>query len=188
VRRTLRRIGLLSILLLAPELAFASEESGGGSHFFWEWANLVLLVVVLVFVARKPVLAYLADRRSDIEGNIEGAEKLFSDAKTRLAEWNARADQLDNEVAEIKRSAKAAAEQERDRLIADARETAERIKGNAQSAVAREVRRAREELRSEATSLAVELAENLLREQVSDADQARLVDEFVTRVESGGTH
>ena len=54
-----------------------------------------------------------------------------------------------------------------------------------------EVARARQELRAEAAELATRLAAELLQEHVGDDDQRRLVDEFVSRVETsagGGTH
>ena len=39
-----------------------------------EAANLVLLLAVLFFVARKPVLTFMGDRRSEIEQNLETIE------------------------------------------------------------------------------------------------------------------
>ena len=47
------------------------------------------------------------------------------------------------------------------------------------------MRRARDLLRAEASELAIELAGERLRQQVSDADRDRLVDEFVARIEAG---
>ena len=79
---------------------------------------------------------------------------------------------------------RAQAENERDRLLADARAAAERIRRDAQLAVEQEARSAREALRNEAAEMAVRLAGDLLKRQVTDADRSRLVDEFVERVES----
>ena len=46
-----------------------------------------------------------------------------------------------------------------------------------------ELRRAQTELRAEASDLAAELAEAILREQVREGDLERLVDEFISHVE-----
>jgi len=176
--------------LLAPVTALAAEGGGHGggegAHvFFWEWLNLLLLVAVLVYFARKPVQAYLADRKSRIESDLASAAKLLGDAEARLADWNARAASLDAEAADIRRAAREAAQEEGARILADARAVAERIQRDAHSALERELHRARGRLRSEVADLAVDLAEKLLREQVQGADRARLVDEFVARIEQG---
>lgn len=183
--RVMLRAAALGPLLL-PAVAFAAEggdHGGVGSHFFWEWANLLLLVATLVYFTRKPVLSYLADRRARTEADLASAAKLLGDAETRLADWNARAARLDEEAAEIRRAAKDAAELDRERILADARAVAERIQRDAHSALDREVQRARARLRAEVGDLAIDLAEKLLREQVQGADRARLVDEFVTHLE-----
>jgi F0F1-type ATP synthase membrane subunit b/b' len=50
-------------------------------------------------------------------------------------------------------------------------------------ATAQELLRAQQELRAEAAGLAVDLATEILKEQVGDSDRQRLLDEFITRVE-----
>jgi F-type H+-transporting ATPase subunit b len=171
--------------LVVPALAQAA--SGGEEHGpsrFWEWVNLILLIAALVYFARKPVASYLASRKSGIESDLQTADQLLRDAEGRLAEWNARAARLESEVADIKRSAREAAEQEGARIVADARAAAERIRRDAASAVEREGARARARLRNETAELAVAAAESILKEQVQAADADRLFDEFLTKIES----
>lgn len=180
------KILLACLTLLVPFAALAAgdAEADHGTTFMWEWLNLILLVGVLFFLTRKPVLAYLGDRRSDIKSNLDGAEQLLNDAQTRLQEWQAKIDGMDAEVADIRRVTQAAAEQERERIVADAHVVADRIQRTAVSAVERETRRARVALREEASELAVELAAGLLKNGVTEQDRDRLVDEFVERLES----
>jgi len=183
------KILTLFATLLVPIAALASgdaEEADHTAHFVWEWVNLLILVGVLVYFTRKPVLSYLGDRRSGIQENLEGAEQLLRDSEARLRDWQARVDGMEAEAADIRRTAQAAAEQERERIIADAHTMAERIERDATSAVERETRRARVALREEASELAVELAAGLLRDGVTDQDRDRLVDEFVERLENEG--
>jgi F-type H+-transporting ATPase subunit b len=90
---------------------------------------------------------------------------------------------LNGEVEEIRELAGRRAEEEAERILADARATALRIRNDAQAAVAQELRRARVELREEAADLALEIAARKLTDQVVDADRERLMDEFITRVE-----
>lgn len=180
------RVLVATLLLLLPSAAPAAVEEGdASSHFIWEAVNLLLLIGVLVYFARKPVQSYLLDRRSSIEQNITSSKQLLDDAEGRLSEWNERAAQLDTEAARIMEIARSSAEQERERILAEAERTAEGIRRGARGAVDRELRRARKVLRDEAADLAIELAGKILKEQVTDSDRARLVDEFVTRIEQG---
>jgi F-type H+-transporting ATPase subunit b len=153
---------------------------------FWQVANVLLLLAVLIYFARKPVLGYLAGRRDTIAKNLDGAAQLLAEAERNLAGWNQKAASLDQEVAMIREAARRAAEAERDRILADARATADRIRQSASAVAERELQQARESLRGEAADLAVELAARILREQVNDSDRSRLVDEFIERVAPGG--
>ena len=153
---------------------------------FWQVANALLLLAVLIYFARKPVLGYLASRRDTIAKNLDGAAQLLAEAEKRLAEWNQKAASLDQDAATIREATRRAAEAERDRILADARATADRIRQTASAVAERELQQARESLRGEAADLAVELAAQLLREHVNDGDRSRLVDEFIERIEPGG--
>jgi F-type H+-transporting ATPase subunit b len=183
VRRAAAHGAALALLLL-PALARAAGggEEHGASHV-WEWLNLALLVGVLTYFARKPIASYLAERRSGIERDLQGAEQLLRDAETRLAEWRARAARIEDEVASIKQLAREAAEHEAERIVGEAKAVAARIRRDAGAAVEREAQRARVRLRQETAELAISSAERLLRDQIGSADGDRLFDEFVTRVE-----
>jgi F-type H+-transporting ATPase subunit b len=171
--------------LLAASSAAASEEGGGLVEFAWEAGNLLLLLGVLVYLGRKPVLNHLKERRQRIRDNLASSERLLKEAEARLAEWTQKAARLDEEIEEVRRISRERAEQERTQILEDARATAERIKRDAASGVDREVERAKQALRDEAADLSVELAGKLLQEHVSDGDRDRLVDEFVAEVEAG---
>jgi F-type H+-transporting ATPase subunit b len=179
---------LLACAVLLAVAGPAAAESGGehGGSMFWQVANVVLLLAVLIYFARKPVLTYLAGRRDTIAKNLESSAQLLSESERKLAEWSRKAASLEQEAESIRQATLRAAEAERDRILADARVTAERIKQSASAVAERELRLAQAALRREAADLAIELAAKILREQVNDADRTRLVDEFIGRVEREG--
>lgn len=179
----MRHAFALALLLVVAGPAFAESEGGHGGSPFWQVANVLLLLVVLIYFARKPVLNYLANRRDTISKNLESSAQLLAESERRLAEWNRRAANLDQEASAIRDATRRAAEAERDRILADANLTAERIRQSASAVAERELRQARESLRREAADLAVELAAKILREQVNEGDRTRLVDEFIGRIE-----
>lgn len=183
--RRARILVTVFLVLLAPVLALASGEGGvHESSLLWHAINLALVVGVLGYFARTPIRTYMAERRQNIEAGIEAARRELSEAESRLVACNDRVASLDREIEEIRRTVHAQAENERERLLADARVAAERIQRDAHAAVEQESRRAREDLRNEAVEMAVRLAGDLLKRQVTDSDRARLVDEFVERVEA----
>lgn len=178
--RALRIAGLLC-LLAAP--AAASEEAHASPGLFFPLLNFGLLVAALIYFVRKPAQAWFAQRRAGIESELREAAELRKQAEERHARWQRRLADLERELAEIRATSRERAETEREHILSDARSAAERIRREASSAIEQELRRARERLRDEAADLAVQLAEGLLRQQVTDADRARLLDEFIARVE-----
>jgi F-type H+-transporting ATPase subunit b len=173
----------LALFLAAAPPAYAASEEGHGGSLFWQVVNVLLLLGVLIYFARKPVLSYLAERRDTIAKNLETSAQLLAESERRLAEWTEKAANLDRDVVAIRDATRRAAEAERDRILADAQATAERIRRSAGAVVERELQKARDALRGEAADLAVEMAAKALREQVNDADRTRLLDEFIGHVE-----
>lgn len=165
--------------------AFAAAAVGDGSlrEFAWQVGNLLVLIAVLVYAARKPIQVFFADRRDEIKREIDEASEVLAQAEARHAQWQRKLVDLDRELEEIRTTATQRAEGERDRIIADAHATAERIRAAADAAIDQELRRAKDELAREASTLALELAARMLQERVTQGDRERLVDEFISSVE-----
>lgn len=174
------------LLVATPALA-----AGGGdgenktAELVWQAVNLALLLTVLYFAARKPIKAYFADRRQEIQREIQTADQLLADSRRQFAQWQDKLAELEQEVQTIRDETRRRAEDEREHIIAAAHDSAERIKSDAVAAVDQELRRAHAALREEAATLAVDLAQGMLADQVDDRDRDRLMDEFITSVEPG---
>jgi F-type H+-transporting ATPase subunit b len=171
---------LLSAVAL-PALASGGEDAGSG--MIWHVLNFGVLLAVLVVVARKPIVGFFADRREEITDDIDKAGALLDEATARHNEWQGKIVKLEAELETIRAQARHWAEDERDKILADARATAERIKREATASIEQEIRRAKDELAREASELSLELAAKLLREQVGEGDRDRLMDEFISSVE-----
>ena len=176
----------LSFLVLALPAAAAGGEGGQNPwvEFAYEIGNLFLILAVIIYFAREPMKNFFAERREQIQSDIAESGRLLADAEARLSEWQERMGQLDAEIEKIRATERRRVQREREKILEEAQQAAERIRSEAGVAVEREVRRAQEELRREAAELALEMAEDLLRERMGDEDQSRLVDEFIARVES----
>jgi F-type H+-transporting ATPase subunit b len=172
-----------ALLLASVAQAAEGEHHASLEDLLYALFDFALLIGVLVYFARKPLVTFFRDRRLNIQDELKTAADLRTEAEARYAKWQRRLMDLDAELAGIRAQARERAEAERERILAEANATAERIRRDAHAAVDQELRRARARLRQEAADLAVELAAESLHRQVTDADHDRLLDEFVQTVE-----
>jgi len=186
----LRLLQLGSILSCSvPGLALAAEEA---AHHAPNWGllglavlNVVLLAVMLRRFAALPVRSFLFQRRESIRRALQESEGCLAAAQQEIASLKARLQSLDRETREIREMAQQQATGERERMAQRAAESAERIRQDAERVSGREIERARQALREEAASLATRMAAELLRTHLTPADDKRLADEFVQRVNGG---
>ncbi|MBW2712343.1 MAG: ATP synthase F0 subunit B [Deltaproteobacteria bacterium] len=178
---------VLGLLLTLAGTASASDGGSAMRDFAWSWFNLILLLGVLFYFARKAVPGLMAVRRATVKNEIDQAANLLEEAESKMSEWQGKIEQLDQEVDQIRTDSLRLAESEKERILAQARQTAERIREEGKISVARELENARAELRTEVADLAIEVAREILAQQVNDADRAKLLDGFIQGLESGST-
>ena len=184
----LRRAMLFTLLIAIPTAVFAA---GGGGHadsgvilkdFLYRCFNFALMVGVLVYFVNKPIRKGLKERSAGIEKTLAEAEAAKQAAETKHREYTEKLAKATEEIASITASIRHEGELERDKIVAAAKEMAAKIESEAENKAAGVVAKARTELREEASRLAVELAEDMLKKQVSADDQKRLVDEYMQKV------
>ena len=178
-------------LLLLTATASAALAAGGGGHadagalikdFLWRSLNFAITLGILIYFVRKPAKNALRERSENIARDLDEAQKSREDAEAKFAEYDEKLNKAEAEIEQIAADLKKEGELERDKIIAAAKEQAEKIKQEAEKSAAFEVARARAELQQEAARLAVELAEELLKKNVNDKDQNNMVDEYMKKV------
>ena len=187
---SMRNMGAWSCLLLFlavagmvafPETASAAEEDGAWGVWLelGRLFNLALVIGILIWATRKPLGNFFSGRTRKIRQQLEEALKARKDAEAKLAEMEARMSRLDDELREIRHSAEVEAGLEYRRLVEAAEIEAEKTLERARAEIEGMTRTARQELKKQAAELAVKLAEESIREEISDADQERLLARFV---------
>lgn len=174
---------LLAAAVCLPATALAAGDESVASEVFWRVFNVALLLAILYATARKPIQGFFRDRRDRIQGEVQTAAQLRKAAEERHARLQRQLAELEGELERIRRTARQRAEHESERILSDARASADRIREDARIAIEQELRRAREALRAEASDLSVELASGLLRDQMTESDRTRLLDDFIGDVE-----
>lgn len=192
VRRALRVIAPLAASLCAAAVAFAAEEGGahqgGGVHIPWgevikQAINFLLLAGVLVYFLRKPVSSFLKERSELLRKAIDDAAKARAEAAEKLAAIETRTASLADEIAGMNAKMDIEAAAEARRLQETAAVEITRIRAQSEFTGEQEVKKAREELRREASLLTARAAEELVRKTLSPEDQERLVRENIEKIE-----
>jgi F-type H+-transporting ATPase subunit b len=185
-------LSFCAIVLCCAAAGFAQEAHEGAHHvdtaaqmkdFMWRVIDFAALVVIAVWAIKKAdVKGSLAARRTGIERTLKEAVEAKEAAEKKFQEYSSRLDQANKEIEVISANMKKEGELEKERIIAEAKEAAARIKVQAEAAAAQEVLKARGELRAEAAKLAVELAEQKITKNIAKGDQDKLVGEYISKV------
>ncbi len=174
----------LTGMLLSPEAVFASEagNSWGVWFDFGRVFNLLLVVGVLVWIARKPLANFFSNRSSAIRDELAEAQKARAEAESKLAEIEARMSRLDDELKEIARTSEKEGQEEYQRLLAAAEQDAQKIADRSRQEIDGMTRAAQLELRQYAAELSIRMAEERIRHEITPADRERLFSRFVTKL------
>jgi F-type H+-transporting ATPase subunit b len=177
-------------LLLLPALAAASEGEGGGGlielnrSLLIQVINFLILLAVLYRFAYRPLVATLEARAAAIKQQLAEAQAAREAAERQLAEFEARLEAAQAEAQAMRERALREAAEMGERVTAGAREEATRLLDSARAQIEQDVRRAKSELRAEVGTLAVEIAERLVKKSLRDEDHRRLVQDALARIDA----
>ena len=172
----------LSILAAAAEAEEKTKNPliPATNELIWGTIAFVALLVVLWRVGVfKKITEALAERTKRIEGQIEDADRLKTEAERTLEEYRAKLAQAREEASRLVAEAREAGEQLRRDLQEKAQEEANRIVEAARAEIQAERDRAARELRREIGSLAVQVAERVVGYQLDEDRQRELVDQYI---------
>lgn len=133
--------------------------------------------------------AYLRRRfqtkHDTIKAALEEGARLREEARQKLEEYNQRIQDVDTEVSTLIAQIRSDAEAERERILAEAQRQAEQTVRDAQDRIDSEIAGARRALEREVVAAATLVAERLLRERSTAADQTALVEDFLSHIGDG---
>lgn len=148
----------------------------------------VCFLVLLVFFSWKvlPAVRKLLDERAEvIEGGIKKAEHAQAEAAAALEEYNKQLAEARAEAARIREQARLDGTKILNELKEQASLEAARITANAQATIEAERQSALVSLRSEVGTLAIDLASGVIGESLNDdARASAIVDRFLAELEA----
>jgi F-type H+-transporting ATPase subunit b len=178
-----RALAVLLLLALAalPALAAEGGDDHGGDTLttIFKWINFLTVFGALGWLLRKPMREFFSGQRAAIHAAINEGKLARQQAEQRVAEIEKKLANLGQEVEALRREASEHAAAEQVRIREAARAEAERILATAQAEIESTTRAARLELRAYAARLAVNLAEQRIRQRLTADVHAVLIDNFV---------
>jgi len=145
-------------------------------------ANFVLLFGFLAVVLRPTVRNALVARRQNLSERLEEAQKKQADAEARLEEYKTKMENLEAEFQQVLQSYEAQAKADRERLEAETEKALERMGRENEFTIQQEIRKIEKSLQTSAAQETLRRAEELVKERITDADQRRLTDEWVSQL------
>ena len=148
--------------------------------FFWQLLLFVGLVLLLKKFAWKPILDAVEKREEGIKDALDSAEK----AKLEMQNLQADNQKLLKEAREERESMLKEARDIKNKMIEDAKGDAQaqanKMISQAQAAIESEKKAAIAELKTQVASLSIEIAEKVVREELSNKDkQIKLVESML---------
>ncbi|MEE8315840.1 MAG: ATP synthase F0 subunit B [Syntrophobacteria bacterium] len=165
--------------------ALAAETEQGPSSFkkiwmhSWRLLNFLILAYFLVRLLKKPLSSFFQESARVIREQLQGTEQACQEAEQELQEMENRLEALDQEIQKLQDGIGEHGERERDKIIANAKQTAEQMLEKAKLEAAYSVQRAKNQLRVEVIDEAVRIAAESIRKAIESGDQERLVSEYL---------
>ena len=151
-------------------------------RFFYAVVNFLILVVVLYRLLHKPLLRVLAERQKKIEDSFCEAEEKSREADAARQEYEERIAGIEEERDRMLAEARERAEKARHDLVAKARAEAEREVGNLKRDWERQRRDALKVLENDIVAAGLDLAGRVLA-QLADADvEAKLHEQLLAQL------
>lgn len=150
---------------------------------FWTGLVFLLLMFILTKFIWKPILGAVKTREDNIQDALDLAEKTKAEMKKLQTQNENLLKEARAERDEMIKDAKATSTKMIDDSRNKAKEEAEKIIKNAQTSIAAEKNAAIAELKNQVATIALEIAEKVVHEQMTDDDkQKALASKFAENI------
>ena len=144
-------------------------------NILWTVVNILVLFVLLRKFLYRPVMNVIEQRQKQIDDAIADAEGKKNDAQAVLAQAQDKLQNVDTEAYEKQ------AEKEKEQLLQDAQRQADAIVAEGKAAAEAEHARRLRDANAETSALARDMCEKLLARNLTQQDDARLLDDLLQK-------
>ena len=151
-------------------------------NMFWQIINFFILIVVFNKYFKHPLRRIIRERQSKITGELEDAKKDKQAAKDAREEAEEILKKARMEAHNIISLSEKKADERKEEILKEATTQRDKILKSAEVEVGKMKARAREVIREEMQTLAVQLAEKIITEKLDSKAGDILVDDFIDKV------
>jgi F-type H+-transporting ATPase subunit b len=148
----------------------------------WRALNFAALVFIMVKFLSKPIAAGLGGRKRQIQDELETMQEKRDEAEQAYKAFELRLAGMEGEMVELVEKAKAMAEDEKIRILAEAEASAKDVRHQAEAAVQGALAQAKSQLQAEIAEQAVAMAEELIVKNLTPEDQVAITEQYLERV------
>jgi len=162
-----------------------NPETGIGKDLVFKWINFGIFAAGLGYFIVKRGPAFFSARTAEIQKAIKDATGLKLEADFRSSEIDRKMATLGAAVQKLRDESKLEMEREHERILRETEAAIQRLQQHFALEVASLQQNARTELRRHTSELAISMAASRLRDQLTGADQSRLIGLFADAVQRG---
>jgi len=173
----------LILLFSAPDEKPALLSVNPGL-IIWQLLIFVILLFILKKVAWKPLLSSLHSREQTIKDSIDQAEKLKKDSEDLLEQNKKILTEANTQSMNIINDSKEMSNKMRSDLMSKAQEESRKLIDQAKVEIKQEKDSAMADLRNEVSDLAIKAAEKILKDNLDENKQKKIVNDFISQIPS----
>lgn len=148
-------------------------------------ANTVALFVVAKKYLFGPVMKMIQDRQDEIDGMYADAENAKAEAQALQSEYQLKLEGAVEESQRLVKEAVARGQSREEEILRQANREAAAILDKATADIAQEKKKAINEAKDEISGIAIAIANKVVCREISEKDQADLVDSFISELGDG---
>lgn len=151
-------------------------------HFIGQIVNSALLFGGLIFLLRKPIAKVLGERSVNVKIDIEEREKNLKETTKILADIKNRLDRIEEEVEDMRNSARKSGEEEKEKIKALGKQEAERIVRLNNEEIEQKVESSIRRLKEQVANLTIEKFRKEVKEELDNKMHEKIIEKNIDRI------
>ena len=183
-------IAVAFIFLAVP--CFAAEGGGGIDRPTWDLimrlVNFGIIAVVIYKYGKDPLVKFLAGKKASVALSLEELQKEKEYLAQKHEEQDALLTNIDEKINTIRDYYHRLGQDEKQKIMERATIHRDHMLEDARQRADRELEKARTKFRAEVVEVALQLAEQRIRQRITVADDRNLVNDYISQLSAIGGH
>ncbi len=174
-------------LLLATSEVLAAENASSWRPTYdlvLMWLNFGIIVFVIVKYARKPFVNFLKGQKEEVDKRIDEIEEEKERSQAEIKAANTKLDESKTRLDNLRERILLEGERRKKEIIDNARAESRIMLQEAQRRIDDQIYQAKKAFQAELVDMAISLASQKLPAEITNVDNQKFVDEYLTGIRS----